>query len=132
MNDVLIQKFWEAITYGQHIQLALVLSIAISTIVMKVIKDHIGELIGIHQFIIVSGLGVFITVGLSYLQGGSLLEALTNASSVAAYQVFIHQAVKQIKKSKSDAEEIKKSNSPIPASSDHSVSVDHDIDDSRL
>lgn len=132
MYDLLIEKFWISITDGSIIQLALVLSIALSMLVQKLIKDFIGELVGIYQFLIVSALGVLITVGLSYLQGGSLFDALTNASSVAAYQVFIHQAIKQVKKYNQDVEEIK-SHSVKNLSNDYNNSdLSHDIDSSRL
>jgi len=99
--------FWDTLSNGTTFQLTLVLSIIIGSVALKMFTSSFGEILGIHKLLIISILGVFTSVGVAYLQGGSLLKALFDAKSVIAFQLAIHQVMIQIQKIKSDAQEIK-------------------------
>lgn len=128
INDFLIEKFWDFLTSGSSVQLALVISIFVATLLIKGIENFFGELLGVYQLLIVSALGVFTSVGISYLRGGSLLIALSDSTSVMAYQVFIHQAIKQVKKIEYDKQSINSKTNDIHKAD----SINDDIDSSRL
>jgi len=65
-------------------------------------RSLVGEHLGLRNLIFLALLSLVVTIGTKYLAGISILTALTDAPTLMAYQVLLHQIVKQWKKKELD------------------------------
>lgn len=68
----------------------------ISTAIMKFFQTQMGAFVGRWKFVTVAGFSFIAAVSIESIATGNIVAALGAAPSYAAFQVFLHQAWKQI------------------------------------
>jgi len=72
------------------------------------LRTKIGDVLGIYKILVLSLLSIAVTILGKILAGQNLLTAFTDAPTLAAYQVFLNQVVKQWSKIEDDKKKLRK------------------------
>jgi membrane associated rhomboid family serine protease len=77
--------------------IAIIVQILMQTLRLNCIQTKLPKILGKHKFLIVYLLSTISGILALKLQGIDWLSSLLHSNTLAAYQVLIHQAIKQLK-----------------------------------
>jgi len=81
--------------------IAVVVQILMATLKLDVLQDKLPKLVGKYKFLFVYALTSISAVVALRMQGIDMLSALLHSNTLATYQVFMHQAMKQFSEKRS-------------------------------
>lgn len=76
--------------------LAIVIQLLMATLRLDVLQSKLPPIVGKYKFIFIYALSMVSGILALRMQGLDLMASLFHSNTLAAYQVFMHQAVKQI------------------------------------